>query len=120
MQLEQSQDVGKIKTLTSDAFQREIGRGSGQCAVEFMSYSCSFCGQLEPALQEVAGILESRVKIFRVNTATESGLVENFRIDSTPTLIMFRDGKNVGRIEGPSPTVPSLLTAISQPFKAGT
>ena len=43
----------------------------------------------------------------------------SYQIQGTPSLIMFLDGNEVGRVEGPSPTVASVLTAVTQPFESG-
>jgi len=105
-----------IHTVTSSTFTPEVLEGKGPIVVEFMSYGCSHCRAMEPVLQQVAEMLNSEEKIFRVNTATEQGLAEQYEIRGTPTLIMFLDGKSVGRVEGPSPDVSSVLTAIRQTY----
>jgi hypothetical protein len=66
----------------------------------------------------VAETVKSSEKIFRVNTAVEEKLSDSYEILGTPTLIMFLKGKEVGRVEGPHPTVSSVLTAVTQPFEA--
>jgi thioredoxin 1 len=82
-----------------------------------MSYGCAHCRALEPVLEKVAEMLKSKEKIFRVNTAVEEELADSYEILGTPTLIMFLNGKDVGRVEGPHPTVSSVLTAVTQPFE---
>ena len=82
-----------------------------------MSYGCSHCRAIEPILQHVAEMVKGKEKIVRVNTATEQELAERYEVRGTPTLIMFLDGKMVGRVEGPNPDVPSVLTAIRQPYE---
>ena len=34
------------------------------------------------------------------------------------TLIMFLNGKEVGRVDGSQPTVKSVLAAVTQPFQS--
>lgn len=110
-----SQD--NISTVNGSDFKQLVLQRKGPTAVEFMSYSCSHCATLEPILQKVADMLESKVKIFKVNTALDQNLSTTYRIEGTPTLIMFLNGQEVGRIDGPSPKVSSLLTAMAQPFR---
>ena len=86
--------------------------------VEFMSYGCTHCRVLEPVLEKVAETVKSKEKIFRVNTAVEEELSDSYEIQGTPTLIMFLNGKEVGRVEGPHPTLSSVMTAVTQPFEA--
>jgi len=57
-------------------------------------------------------------KIFRVNIAIEQELADSYEIQGTPTFIMFLHGREVGRVEGPHPTVSSVLKVITQPFES--
>ncbi len=107
-----------IASLTGKTFDDLVLQASGPIAVEFMSYSCSFCGAIEPALQQAAEKLKSRQKIFRVNIVVEADLARSFDIQGTPTFVLFRDGSEVGRVEGPSPDLSSLLAELTRPFAA--
>ena len=109
----------KIQTVTSSTFTRLVLEAKGPIAVEFMSYGCVHCRAIEPVLEQVAEMLQRQEKIFRVNIAAERELADSYQIQGTPTLIMFLDQNEVGRIEGPSPTVSSVLTAVTQPFESG-
>jgi thioredoxin 1 len=106
-----------IQTVTGTTFSSVVLEGHGPIVVEFMSYGCSHCRAIEPILEQVAQMLESKEKIVRVNSAVEQGLAEQYEIRGTPTLIMFLDGAIVGRVEGPSPDLSSVLTAIRQPYE---
>ena len=83
-----------------------------------MSYGCAHCRAIEPVLQQVAELVKSTEKIFRVNVAVEQELADSYEIQGTPTLIMFMNGSQVGRVEGPSPTVSSVQAVVAQPFEA--
>lgn len=110
--------VDKIQTVTSSAFDALILQGDGPIAVEFMSYGCGYCRAIEPMLQEVAEMLESKEQIFRVNIDSEEELSAGFDIQGTPTFIMFLDGNEVGRVEGIQPTLASVMAAVTDPFEA--
>jgi len=107
----------KIQTVTSGTFTRLVLKAEGPIVVEFMSYGCAHCRAIEPVLEQVAEMVKTREKIFRVNIAVEQDLARSYQIQGTPSLIMFLDGNEVGRVEGPSPTVSSVLTAVTQPFE---
>ena len=109
----------KTQTVTSASFTRLVLEAEGPIAVEFMSYGCAHCRAIEPVLEQVAEIVKTQEKIFRVNIAIEQELAGSYQIQGTPSLIMFLDGNEVGRVEGPSPTVSSVLTAVTQPFESG-
>jgi len=111
-----SQQGDGIETLTAGTFGALVLEGDGPIVVEFMSYGCEHCRVLEPILQRVAKTVKTKEKIFRVNIAVEQQLAASYSIEGTPTLLMFLDGKEVGRTEGPRPTEARLLTAITAPF----
>jgi len=100
-------------TVTSGTFSSLVLEAAGPIVVEFMSYGCAHCRALEPVLEKVAETVKSNEKIFRVNTAVEEELSDSYDIQGTPTLIMFLNGKEMGRVEGPHPTVSSVLTAVT-------
>ena len=108
----------RIQTVTSSTFTRLVLEAEGPIAVEFMSYGCAHCRAIEPALEQVAEMVKAQEKIFRVNIAVERELAGNYQIQGTPTLVMFLNQTEVGRVEGPSPTVSSVLTAVTQPFES--
>jgi thioredoxin 1 len=108
----------KIKTVTSATFSEWVLDGKGPIVVEFMSYGCVHCRAMEPILQQVAQMVKSKVEIFRVNTAVEQELTNSYQVQGTPTLLMFLQGREVGRFEGPSPTVASILAAVTEPFES--
>ena len=108
----------QIQSLTSSNFEGLVLKATGPVAVEFMSYGCEHCRALEPILQQVSEMMLSKAKLFRLNVELEPELAQAYKVDGTPTLIMFLNGKKVGRAEGPNPTVPSILTALAQPFRS--
>ena len=107
-----------IPTVTTDTFELLVLNGDGPIAVEFMSYSCEHCRAMETILERVAAMVKSKEKVFKVNIVTDRELGDHYGIQATPTLIMFLNGKKVGLVEGPRPTVSSILTAVTQPFRS--
>ncbi len=109
--------TGQIQMLTSGSFELLVLHGEGPIAVEFMSYGCAHCRAIEPIVRRVAEMVAGAEKIFQVNVAVEQGLAEAFRIQGTPTFVMFLNGQEAGRVDGPHPSVASVLSAVSQPFE---
>jgi thioredoxin 1 len=105
-----------IETLTAETFDAQVLKGEGPIVVEFMSYGCVHCRVLEPVLQRVAETVRTKEKIFRVNVAVEQELEARYAISGTPTLVMFLDGTEVARVEGPPPTESRLRAAVTAPF----
>ena len=108
----------RIRTVTSSTFSSLVLEAQGPIVAEFMSYGCAHCRAIEPVLQQVAEMVKSKETIFRVNIAVEQELAESYQIQGTPTLIMFLNGREVGRNEGPHPSVSSILAVVTQPFES--
>ncbi len=67
---------------------------------------CDPCRALSPTLNEMAREFAGRALIVRVEDAQEGNLATRFRLTRVPTLLYYKDGKEVARIEGaadPSP-----------------
>jgi thioredoxin 1 len=116
MQRNESND--RIHTVTAGTFDRLILKGEKPIVIEFMSYGCAHCGVMEPSLQQVAEIIESREKIYRVNIAVGRELADRYEVLATPTLVMFLNGAVVRRDEGPSQDVANILDLVRQPYES--
>lgn len=107
----------RITTVTYDTFNALISEGQGPLVLEFMSYGCAHCRALEPILQEIAERVSPSMGIFRVNIGIDRELAASFDIEGTPTLVMIENGVEVNRVEGPHPTVSTLLAEITHSFE---
>jgi thioredoxin 1 len=56
-----------------------------------------------PALEEIAGEMQGKVKIAKVNVDENPGIASKLGIRSIPTLMLFKDGKLAGQKVGASP-----------------
>ena len=110
-----SQD--RIRTVTGGTFEELVLDAEGPVVAEFMSYGCAHCRVMEPILQQVAAMVEPGETIVRINIAVEQRLAASYAVEGTPTLVMFLDGREVSRVEGPRPDVSTVLAAVTQPFE---
>jgi thioredoxin len=68
--------------------------------VDFYAPWCGPCQMMSPILEKVGAELKDRIKIVKINTDKYPDLASEHRITSLPTLVVFKDGKPVDRIEG--------------------
>jgi thioredoxin 2 len=55
---------------------------------------------MAPAFEQAAGALHPRVRLLKVNTEEEQSVAGRYGIQSIPTMILFRGGREVDRISG--------------------
>ncbi len=89
-----------IEKITSGAIQNKVIQAPGSVAVDFYGESCPPCHALEPRLERVAGRYEGRLPVYRVDAERDIAIAESFGVTSLPTVIVFRDGQEVERLDG--------------------
>lgn len=67
--------------------------------VDFYADWCGPCKMLAPVLEELANN-RSEVKIVKINVDNEEELSRRFGVMSIPTLILFKDGKEIDKRVG--------------------
>ena len=68
--------------------------------IDFYAEWCTPCKMMKPRLLEVAEVIGEKAKIVTVDVDKEKKITERFRIQSVPTLIIFKDGKQLWRQSG--------------------
>ena len=82
-----------VKHLENGDFEEEIREGF--VLVDFYADWCGPCKALAPILEELDDI-----KVLKVNTEDHTDLAVSFGVMSIPTLILFQDGKQLGKTVG--------------------
>lgn len=86
-----------VKIVTNENFDSFIA--SGLVLIDFFAEWCGPCKMLSPVLDAVASEL-SNVSIGKVDIDNASATAEKYGVSSIPTLILFKDGKEVDRVVG--------------------
>jgi len=64
---------------------------------------CGPCKAFAPVFELAAQQLEPRLRCAKLDTEAEPQLAQQWRIQSIPTLLLFRDGHEVARMSGALP-----------------
>lgn len=98
-----------MKNITNDTFNNEIKEGV--VLVDFSADWCGPCKMIAPILRELGKEFEGQASIVKVDVDAESELAQRFDVMSIPTLILFKDGKQVGKKTGflPKPKLAEFI-----------
>jgi len=88
----------KIKDLTDKNFQHQIKNNIA--LVDFWASWCVPCKMMSPVLNELADEVGSGVQVCKVNVEQFQSLASRYSVRGIPTMLLFRDGKEVNRFVG--------------------
>ena len=86
--------------LDSDNLEAILGNTDVPVIVDFWAPWCGPCKMFAPVFEQAARAYPLRVLLAKVNTEAEQFLASRFKIRSIPTLIVFKEGKEVERVSG--------------------
>ena len=105
-------DHEKILTLTDKNFQQQTK--NRLVLVDFWAEWCAPCRMMAPILNEVAAELDGKAFVGKVDVQKYQDLATKFKVRGIPTLILFKDGKEVNRFVGVK-TKEFLLKQLNPP-----
>ena len=95
--------MSKPQEITDAEFGREVLKADLPVLVDFWAEWCGPCHQIAPILETLAEEYDGKIKFVKVDTDENFVSPESYGILSLPTLLVFRGGRQIERINGARP-----------------
>lgn len=82
---------------------RTVLADPGLTLIDFTAAWCAPCKQLAPILADLERAYAGRARVVAVDVQDEPALAQAFRVTAMPTMVLVRDGHEVGRMVGLRP-----------------
>ena len=92
--------IEKIAQLNIKNWKNVILNSNIPVLVDFWAEWCGPCRMISPILEQLANSLEGKVKVSKLNVDQNPEIAAEYNIQSIPSLVLFKNGKEINRIVG--------------------
>jgi thioredoxin 1 len=89
--------------VTDQSFAQQVEQSDKPVVVDFWAPWCGPCRIIAPTFEELAREYQDRVVFAKLNTDNSLTVASRLGIRSIPTLVFFRDGREMSRVIGVRP-----------------
>ena len=93
----------KPNAVTDSSFEKEVLRAKGPVLVDFWAEWCGPCKMIAPFLEDLAADKAGQLTVAKVDIDENPQAPTKYRVQSIPTMILFKDGKAVATKIGALP-----------------
>ena len=92
--------MSDVRPVSDGNFVDEVIQAEGPVVVDFSAEWCGPCVRMAPILEDFAAAVAGRAKVCRLDVDESRKTAAQHRVLRIPTLVFFKEGKEVGRVVG--------------------
>ncbi|MBM7869655.1 thioredoxin 1 [Clostridium pascui] len=104
-----------VKEIKDNNFQDEVLKSDIITVVDFWAPWCGPCKMIGPVIDEISQELKNKAKFVKINVDENPKVSSQYRIESIPTVLVFKGGKIVENLIGFRPK-QAIKMAIERNF----
>lgn len=103
--------MSEVKSVGTADWDAEVLGSGTPVLVDLWAEWCGPCRKVSPIVDEIAGDRADSLNVFKLNVDDDPEVAMRYGVNSIPTLLVFRDGEEVGRVVGalPKPRIEAQL-----------
>ncbi len=95
--------MAEIINTTDADFTNDVSESGKLVIVDLWAEWCGPCKMMDPVLKDIAEEYNGKVKVVRINIDHNQNTPVKFSVMNIPTLLFFKNGKEVDRVIGAVP-----------------
>lgn len=85
---------------SKESWENDVMKSNTPVLVDFWAEWCGPCRMVSPIIEKLVESMSDKIKIVKLNVDENQELALNYGIRSIPSLLIFRDGKEIARTVG--------------------
>jgi thioredoxin 1 len=90
-----------VKDLNDHGLEERVLESDGIVAVAFLDYGSIPCEHFRPELDAVSDTMGEKIEFYKLDVSENPSITDDLGVQAVPTLLVFRDGDEIARYEGP-------------------
>jgi thioredoxin 1 len=92
-----------VTPVTTQLWEAEVLKSDVPVLVDFWAEWCGPCRMVGPAVEQIAKVTAGKVKVTKLNVDENQEIAMRYSVQSIPSLLLFKDGKEIARTIGAAP-----------------